>query len=166
MNTTTLNRISSDEFKAAMRKLTASVTLVTTNGANGKDGLTATAVTSLSDTPPSLIVCVNKSSSAHQKIIDNKVFNVHILSDEQEQLSNCFAGFTGKHGEDKFVEGNWQIDESSIKLEGALVNMECELSEYHDGFTHHIFIGVIRKVEIGQSTKPLLYGEGKYTSTK
>ncbi|OHX65658.1 flavin reductase family protein [Flammeovirga pacifica] len=166
MNTPTLNTISVDDFKAAMRKLTASVTLVTTNGNDGKDGLTATAITSLSDTPPSIIVCVNKGSSAHERILNNKTFNVHILNDTQDDLSNCFAGFTGKHGEDKFNEGNWEVNNSNITLKGALVNMECSLQECHDGFTHHIFVGVIKKVQLSSEDKPLLYGEGKYTTTK
>ena len=53
-------------FKQAMRHCAGAVALVTVGREHGsRTGLTVTAVCSLSDDPPSLLVCVNRNASAH-----------------------------------------------------------------------------------------------------
>ncbi|MBB6460840.1 flavin reductase family protein [Flammeovirga kamogawensis] len=155
-------------FKAAMRHLTATVTVVSTNGVAGKNGITATAVSSLSDTPPSLVVCVNKKSDFHDQVTKNKVFSVHILSEEMTEISNCFAGYKGLQGEDKFSMGEWTLENNFYNLNKALVNIHCELAESHNGFSHSIFVGKMIDIELNEENedKPLLYGQGNYTTIK
>ena len=55
-------------FKKGMRHLAASVTLITTRHRDLRGGLTATAVCSVSAEPPQILVCVNKTASAHDPI--------------------------------------------------------------------------------------------------
>lgn len=155
-------------FKDAMRHLTATVTLVCTDGEKGINGMTATAVTSLSDTPPSLLVSVNKNGDIHDQIVGNKKFSVHLLNEEMAEISNCFAGYKGLHGAEKFQFGEWENISNLKVLHGALANIDCELVEHFDGFTHSIFVGEIKKIEITDNKvhKPLLYGQGQYTTTK
>lgn len=155
-------------FKDAMRHLTATVNVVTTKGEAGVNGITATAVTSLSDTPPSLLISVNKKSDFHQQVVKNKKFSVHILQEEMAEISNCFAGYKGLHGEEKFTVGHWESNENYFSLKGALATIDCVLKEDFDGYTHSIFIGEMINVEIHENEyeKPLLYGHGQYTTIK
>ena len=52
-------------FRTAMRHVAATVYAVTTGHGGGRYGILATAVSSLSFEPPSLLVCVNRSASLH-----------------------------------------------------------------------------------------------------
>ncbi|WP_281614245.1 flavin reductase family protein [Flammeovirga sp. SubArs3] len=159
--------IDSALFKAAMRRITSTVTIVTSEGISGKEGLTATAVTSLSDTPPSLLVCVNKQSKAHDVILRNKTFSIHLLNEHQETVSNTFAGYTDRQGDDKFSIVEWADQGQYKSMEGALATIHCKLIEAHNGFTHNILIGEITEITLSdENDKPLLYGNGKYTSIK
>ena len=67
-------------FKKGMRHLAASVTLITTRHRDLRGGLTATAVCSVSAEPPQILVCVNKTASAHDPIGEAGFFCVNILS--------------------------------------------------------------------------------------
>ncbi|KXX67311.1 flavin reductase family protein [Flammeovirga sp. SJP92] len=153
-------------FKEAMRHLAATVNVISTDGEAGRNGITATAVTSLSDTPPSLLVSVNKNGEFHDQVLKNKKFSVHILREDMSEISNCFAGYKGLQGEEKFQLGSWEFSEENRILENALTNIECELQEAYDGFTHSIFIGSITSIKNteNQNDKPLLYSQGQYTT--
>ena len=61
------------EFRQAMAHLAAAVNIVTTEGPHGKLGITVTAVCSVTDTPPTVLVCVNKRSAAHDIFQNNGV---------------------------------------------------------------------------------------------
>lgn len=50
-------------FRDAMASLSAAVNIVTTDGPAGRCGITATAVCSVTDTPPTLLVCINRNSA-------------------------------------------------------------------------------------------------------
>lgn len=50
-------------FRDAMASLSAAVNVVTTEGDAGRCGITATAVCSVTDTPPSVMVCINANSA-------------------------------------------------------------------------------------------------------
>ena len=54
----------SDGFKLAMRRLSATVTIVSTGDEEGSHGLAATAVTSVSAEPAAVLACVNRSAGA------------------------------------------------------------------------------------------------------
>jgi 3-hydroxy-9,10-secoandrosta-1,3,5(10)-triene-9,17-dione monooxygenase reductase component len=54
--------VSADEFKRGMRQLAASVSIISADCAGHRAGFTATAVTSVCADPPTLLVCVNRSS--------------------------------------------------------------------------------------------------------
>src|ERR1700744_4522110 len=54
------------DFRKAMRTLASAVSIVSTTSDNRRFGMTATAVCSLSMAPPTLLVCINQSSSLHR----------------------------------------------------------------------------------------------------
>src|SRR5690554_6661089 len=94
-------------MKAGMRHLASGVTIVATRGADGVPyAMTVTSVTSLSDAPASLLVCLNRSSATYQSLSDNDLFSVNILTEEQQVVSHRCAS-TPESG-DRFSEGGWQ----------------------------------------------------------
>jgi flavin reductase (DIM6/NTAB) family NADH-FMN oxidoreductase RutF len=95
-------------FKKGMRHLAASVTLITTRHRELRGGLTATAVCSVSAEPPQLLVCVNKTASAHDPIGEAGFFCVNVLSPQHRKLAERFAGMDGVEGDDRFLDmGEW-----------------------------------------------------------
>ena len=83
-------------FKKGMRHLAASVTLITTKVQDQRGGLTATAVCSVSAEPPQILVCVNKSASAHDPIGEAGFFCVNILSPGHRKIAERFAGIANE----------------------------------------------------------------------
>lgn len=72
------------KFRNVMRHQAGAVTIIAVGKPGNRTGLTATAMCSLTDNPPSVLICVNKSASAHAPIREHKSFSVNLLSHEQE----------------------------------------------------------------------------------
>ena len=79
-------------FIHAMRGVAASVTVVTTNGKAGQRGATVSAFCSVSADPPTILVCLNKSSGIADAVAENGLFNVNILRNDQAMIARRFAG--------------------------------------------------------------------------
>ena len=79
-------------FRAAMRRIAATVTIVTADDGERYHGMTATAVTSLSMEPPSLLVCINKKAFLHDILLRAGNFCINVLHQDQAELSAAFSG--------------------------------------------------------------------------
>jgi len=79
------------DFRNGMSFLTGAVNVITTAGATGRFGFTASAVCSVTDTPPTLLVCMNRSSSSHSHFIDNEVLSVNVLGAHHQDVSQAFS---------------------------------------------------------------------------
>jgi len=84
--------VSRQEFRDAMARLGAAVNIVTTDGPAGLSGMTVSAVCSVTDDPPMLLVCLNRGSPQNRLFKDNGVLCVNSLASGQEELSVRFAG--------------------------------------------------------------------------
>ena len=155
--------IAIDDFKAGMRQLAASVTVITAAHDGAKDGLTATATCSVSADPPQLLICVNQLASAHGLIRDAGSFGVNILAREHEDIAVRFAGMDDSERGDRFGLGTWtRIATGAPILRDALAGFDCTISEKVDAGSHSIFIGRIVGIH-HQQGEPLLYGNGAFT---
>ncbi|WP_322060625.1 flavin reductase family protein [Paraburkholderia sp. J63] len=153
------------QFKAAMRCLTGHVCLVTTCSGDGqRSGLTATAVCSVSAEPPTLLVCVNRSSASSGAIRDAGRFAVNVLGKESTALANRFASPLAP--EDKFAEGRWSTPGTGAPvLANALASFDCHVDRVIEAGTHLVLFGAIRAVRIEHPDRaPLLYAQGGYGS--
>src|SRR5437868_14823449 len=86
-------------FRDAMSRLGAAVHVVTSAGPAGRTGFTATAVASVSDTPATLLVCLNRRSVSAPVVSQNGVFCVNTLGAGEEAIADLFAGRTGSREE-------------------------------------------------------------------
>ena len=131
--------IEATDFKNAMALLTTAVNVVTTEGLSGMHGFTASAVCSVTDTPPTLLVCMNHSSRSHAHFIDNKILSVNVLGAQHEQISDAFASKLSS--EERFGYGSWtQLKTGAPVLADALVNFDCEIEQIQEVGTHSIFM--------------------------
>src|ERR1700749_3799724 len=96
-------------FREAMSRLGAAVHVITTAGPGGKAGATATAVCSVSDAPPTLLMCLNRRSQTNPIVLQNGVFCINTLGDADAEIADIFAGRTGLQGSDRFTKGQWTV---------------------------------------------------------
>lgn len=156
-----LPHVDPGEFKAGMRKLPGAVTLITTSWRGEKQGLTASAVCSLSVDPPSLLACVNKTASAHDPISEANFFAVNVLAADQEGLAKYFSDT--KLVAQRFAQGRWYEGVTGAPLlEGALVSFDCAIDQRISKGTHTIFIGDVKAVRLGPTPTSLIYFDGAF----
>lgn len=150
------------DFKNAMSLLTSAVNVVTTMGETGHHGFTASAVCSVTDTPPTLLVCMNQSSRSHASFVENKVLCVNVLNADQAHLSNAFAS-SKLNSKERFEKGKWTtLETGAAVLQDALVSFDCEIEQIQQVGTHTIFICPIVAIKTGQDDQALVYFNRAY----
>lgn len=152
-------------FREGMSRVASAVHIITTDGAAGKAGLTATAVSSLSADPPMLLACVKRSASSAPILKQNGVFVVNTLAASHRELADLFAGRTGVRGAERFDGHEWIKGETgSPILPDALASFECRVSQILDVATHEILIGHVVAVRLGAKAAHLVYADRAYKS--
>ncbi|RPE80788.1 4-hydroxyphenylacetate 3-monooxygenase reductase component [Vespertiliibacter pulmonis] len=138
----------SQQFRDAMAHLSASVHIVTSNGEAGKIGITVSSVTSVSDSPPTLLFCVNQQSELHDILKRNGEVCVNVLNHEQADLAKHFAGMENSTMEERFSWDIWSENEKGIpKLDTAIANLEGKIVEMYAVGSHTIFIVALSAIQ-------------------
>ncbi|MBB4145650.1 flavin reductase [Rhizobium rhizoryzae] len=149
--------VSTQTFRNAMSKLGAAVNIITTEGHAGRHGITASAVCSVTDTPPTVLVCVNRNSSAHDVIMSNGVLCVNVLGHGHETLARKF-GQPGLSPDERFAQGSWtQSSTGAPVLVDAVVSLDCRIVERHEIGTHSVFYSRIETVTTAEVAQSLVY---------
>ncbi len=152
-------------YRALMRHQAGAVAIIAAGPAGARRGLTATAFSSLSDSPPTLLVCVQRRAGTHGAIVAAKAFSVNMLAREQQALAERFSGKAGATGEQRFEGGGavWTtLATGAPVLSGALASLDCELLDEHAFATHSIFIGRVVDGRFRSDGGPLLYFRNDY----
>lgn len=131
-------------FRQAMAQVASAVHLVTTDGVAGRTGFTATAVASVSDAPPTVLVCIDGASRTLKALERNGVFCISTLGAADSELARVFAGRGGLSGEERFGAGAWAtLVTGAPVLQGALVAFDCRLVSIYPVASHRIVIGEV-----------------------
>ncbi|HEY0327980.1 MAG TPA: flavin reductase family protein [Rhodopseudomonas sp.] len=153
----------SAEFRGAMRHLAGGVSIVTTGQGAERAGMTVTSVASLSIEPPSLIVSINRQASSWPLLKRHGFFGVNILSADQLELAERFAGKGGVQGEARFSGAEWTTRVSGVPLlVGALAAIDCEIEHIVERHSHAVLIGRVLDVRAGPRGAALAYWQGQY----
>jgi flavin reductase (DIM6/NTAB) family NADH-FMN oxidoreductase RutF len=149
------------QTKLALRRFASAVAVVTCRDEQTRHAMTATAVNAMSMQPPSMIVCVNRSTSFHAAISRADSFAINILHRSQVQIS---MGCGGKvRGEDRFHSAAWDEENGVPVLPDAQAHMVCAKQDRFDYGSHTIFLGRVTSVGIHGAVDPLIYVNGHYT---
>jgi flavin reductase (DIM6/NTAB) family NADH-FMN oxidoreductase RutF len=149
-----------DQFRQAMRRMAATVTVITARQGEANAGMTATAVTSLSMEPHSLLVCINKAAGFHKMISSTEFFCVNILRHGQHEISRAFGGKLIPEG--RFAVGSWGHERCAPYLKDAQAAIFCRRANLFEHGTHSIIIGEAVEVLLGDPIAPLIYADGQY----
>jgi flavin reductase (DIM6/NTAB) family NADH-FMN oxidoreductase RutF len=154
-----------EDFKRVLGCFATGVTVVTTWDPDGQPaGLTASAFSSVSLTPPLVLVCVGHASQCYPALRRSERFAVNILGSDQAAISQRFARANGP-GESKFEGLRYSTGELGLPmLDGALAQLECSTVHAYPGGDHTIFVGQVEAARCQpiSGAEPLLYYRGQY----
>jgi flavin reductase (DIM6/NTAB) family NADH-FMN oxidoreductase RutF len=156
-----LNDQLAEQTKFALRRLASAVAVVTCRDGATRHAMTATAVNAMSMQPPSMIVCVNRSTAFHAAISRAGDFAINILHRSQVRVSIDCGGKA--HGEDRFGGGEWGEENGVPVLGRAQARIVCAKEDRFDYGSHTIFLGRVTAVGIHGAVDPLIYVDGRYT---
>lgn len=146
-------------FKLAMRRLAATVTIVTAGREGRRFGMAATAVTSVTTAPPTLLICVNRSASIHDIIVETGRYCINVLGTSHAPLVGPFGG--ASEGEARFGHGAWSDRDGGMPyLDDAQASLFCEVRQTVTYGSHSILIGEVTSVHLSDAVAPLLYQDG------
>jgi len=152
-----------DLFLEGMSHAAATVSIVTTDGAAGRAGVTVSAMCSVTADAPTLLVCVHHLSAAAEAIRENGVFCVNVLRDDQALISDTFAGRFKTPDGDKFECADWQtLATGAPALMHPLVAFDCRLMSQFQFGTHFIFIGEVADIAVTDTGSALIYANRAY----
>ena len=151
------------QFREAMSRLGAAVHVITTAGASGQTGFTATAVVSVSDAPPTLLVCLNRGANSAPILRNNGVFCVNTLRAGDEVIADTFAGRTKVAREARFDAGEWgTLSTGSPALMSAVAAFDCRVIEVKAVASHDIYFGLVEAMHSGPPGAALVYHDRAY----
>jgi len=149
-------KIASQDYRDAMACLGAAVNIVTTDGRASRAGFTASAVCSVTDNPPTLLVCMNRGSSAYASVRENGMVCVNVLSARHERLSRLFGG--GISFDERFAAAAWSTLETGAPvLADCAVAFDCRIVDVANVGTHDVLFCRVVALQRSDGADNLIY---------
>ena len=152
-----------------MSRLASAVNIISSNGPGGLCGCTASAVCSVSDEPPIVLVCINRASRNNAIFKQNGTLSINVLRKEQQSLAYDFSRSGGEIA-DRFLTGKWSnihasSTDSAIEnqpdlqpmLDEALVSLACRITASSEVGSHTVFYCAVEKATLGRPGDALIY---------
>ena len=153
-------------FRSAMSRLSAAVNVIATDGKGGRYGMTASAVCSVSDDPPMILICVNRNARANAIFKTNGCLTVNILAAGQSDISARFAS-SGLSVAERFGEmSDWfTLETGALLLRDALASLDCSVESVSEIATHSVFFCRVERFVLGELRDGLVYFDRNYRRT-
>lgn len=151
------------DYRDAMARLGAAVNVITTDGPAGRAGFTASAVCSVTDEPPTLLICLNRQASVYPIFQTNGVLCVNVLAGAQQSLSALFGGKTPMA--DRFAAAQWSGSATgSPMLRGAAATFDCRVTQVTAVGTHDVLFCEVQAIGVASDAQALIYFDRRYHS--
>lgn len=150
-------------FRAAMANLSAAVNVVTTDGPHGLAGMTVSAACSVTDDPPTMLVCLNRSSGSHPVVLANGRLCVNVLATDQQELAVHFAGATHVRTSQRFGHGSWDFRTHGVPvLQDALASIVGRIVTEHVHGSHSVAFVEVEAVSVRADSGALVYFQRRF----
>lgn len=143
-------------FRSALGRFASGVTVVTTRFQDHPHGMTANAFVSVSLSPPLVLVSLDNRSYLHRILPSVRRYGVSVLAENQERLSNHFAGRTVEGLDIRFITRR-----EMPLLDGAVACFVVRVLDVHPAGDHTLYVGEVEHFE-ARDDKPLLFYAGRY----
>lgn len=155
--------IDPETYRIVMRNWVTGVSIVTSKHADTSHGMTVSSFTSVSLSPPLVLVILEMNALTHSLVAASGHFGVSILAGDQEEISDRFAGRIGDHEDRLSGLKVFALATGVPLLTGALANLDCRVVARHEAGTNTIFIGEVVSSKISDICQPLIYFNREYT---
>ncbi|HLE55676.1 MAG TPA: flavin reductase family protein [Rhodothermia bacterium] len=154
--------VTDDDLRSVMRRVPAAVTVVTARAGSEHRGMTVGSFASVSMDPLLVSFNVGKSSGMHGVLMDAQNFCMHLLSEQQADISNLFANpdFTGAQQFER-VAHTVDLDGTPILTE-TLAYIRCEKIAVYDAGDHCLLLGRVDQIVHQRDGQPLIYYDRSY----
>ena len=157
--------VASGDFRSALRHLAGGVSVITVGRGKDITGMTVTSVSSFSVDPPTLVVSINREASSWPLLKRHGFFGINLLTADQLDVAERFAGKDGLKGADRFAGAQWTTRVSGVPLlVGALSAIDCEAEDIIERHSHALVIGRVLDIQTSQRTAALAYWQGRYVA--
>ncbi|MGV8936815.1 MAG: flavin reductase [Allorhizobium sp.] len=150
-------------YRDAMSHYAGHVQIVTTEFEGVRRGVTITAACSVSDSPPSLLVCLNNTNAKNAVFFESGFFALNTLGLRHQDLANGFAGFGGLSTDERFALGAWdkRVTGAPI-LADAIVSFDCRVTDHKVTASHTVLFGAVVAIHFGAADQSLIYLDRGY----
>jgi flavin reductase (DIM6/NTAB) family NADH-FMN oxidoreductase RutF len=163
VNDRRLRHADSAAFRHAMRAFSSGVAIVACGEGEARAGCTATSLASLSLAPPTLIVCLARSSSTLPRLREAGAFSINLLAARHHGLAHRFSGHGGVHGSRRFDGAQWiTLSTGAPVLDDAVAAFDCLVEEVLERHSHAIVIGAVVSLKEGADEPVLARRRGEY----
>jgi len=146
-------------FREAMSRVGAAVNIITTTGPEGDGGFTASAVCSVTDDPPTLLVCMNRNAKLNPVFQATRILCVNVLAPEHEELSPVFASVGEIAMAERFALARWvRLATGAPALETAAASFDCTIDQITEVGTHSVFFCGVKAIRLGTAAGLIYHG--------
>ncbi|MBM4428004.1 MAG: flavin reductase family protein [Chloroflexi bacterium] len=162
MENSPITTLDPETLRAAMRSWSAGVTVVTAVHDGQRHGMTVNSFTSISLEPAMITISLQTGSRTHELVANSRAFALTMLSAEQTDISDRFAGRM-KEIEDRFAGLQTETLVTGAPLiVGGLAWLDCRVVESFDAGMNTLFIAEVLAARGTGEGMPLLYHNRAY----
>jgi flavin reductase (DIM6/NTAB) family NADH-FMN oxidoreductase RutF len=119
--------------------------------------MTANAFMSVSLRPPLVLISVDRRARMHGLLHEGRHYGISVLRDEQEALSDHFAGRAATDT----PEPRFYVVRETPLVEGAVAHLVARVVRSYWGGDHSLFLGHVEYARYAEG-RPLLFHGGRY----
>ncbi|MBN1451620.1 MAG: flavin reductase [Anaerolineales bacterium] len=151
-----------EQLRQSMRAWTSGVTVVTASHAGELHGMTVSSFTSIALEPPLIIISLQTDSRTHELVSLANAFAVTILTEDQQELSERFAG-RAPDIEDRLagIETETLVTGAPF-IKGGLAYLDCRVTQSIAMGTNTLFLAEVVATRGNGAGQPLVYHDRKY----
>lgn len=151
-----------EQLRSAMRQWATGVAIVTATYNGISHGMTVSSFTSVSLTPPQVLISLAQDTRTHALARESKFFGVSLLAQGQQDISDRFAGRMPDDQDRLAGLETFTLETGVPLLMGGLAHFDCRVIATFTSGTHTIFIGAVLAAQGQPNADPLLYYNRDY----
>jgi flavin reductase (DIM6/NTAB) family NADH-FMN oxidoreductase RutF len=152
-------------FWTTLGQRATGITIVTASGEDGPTGFLGLSAAHVTADPPTMLVSVDRKTSALATILASRHFAVNFLPAGAEKVADAFGGKAGLTGADRFSDGDWTVLATGAPVfKNALGVFDCAVEDVIQRGDISIIIGAVKAVSTSFDAAPLIFFRGKMRS--
>jgi len=165
INETLLPPIDAKSFWQTLAERATGITIVTAHGDDGPAGLLGLSAAHVTANPPTILISIDKKTTALGAILSRRHFAVNYLPAGAEAVADAFSGKAGVSGADRFLDGQWDtLVTGAPVFKNALGAFDCVVDDVIQRGDISIVIGIAVASRVDSTRSPLVFFRGAVRS--